>query len=261
MHAHSNRLDHSPSVNTVTGSRIDITGDIIAARNTAWGGSTADSVNEIHGTGKDDTVTIHGDMKGWSHSDGKGGHYGNIIDTGGGDDTVRISGNARGTFIGTGAGNDHVAITGTVDTVHIDLGAGNDHLTLRSFISGLLDGGGDYDVLILDLDGLGGEKAFGSAGAFRGLFEDGAVKGFEELLLDMSGGSGDALDLGALLNSLKDLGHGDDVTVRIKGDADDHVDIQKLIDNGWSCHDNGDGTSRWTSADEAALTIIIQNGL
>ena len=225
----------------------------------------------IFGNG-DDHVRVHGDISGTSHDTLEfalgGGHNALIVDgdarhaaiTGGDDgNDISVHGALDG-HITLGDGADHADL-GAMHGGTVDLGAGDDTLTLHGFTGGLLDGGEGDDTLLLTLDGLGGNDALGSSGAFSGLFEEGAVKGFENLILDMSGGNDDTLDLGALLNNLKDLGHGEDFTVRITGDANDRVDTSALTNAGWTCHDNGDGTSHWTSADEATLTFVIQNGL
>ena len=231
-----------------------------------------DATHDVTFGSGDDTVQIHGDIDGTETGkvdiDLGDGHNTLVVDgavthaaiTGGNDgNDISIHGALDG-HITLGDGADHVDL-GTMQGGAVDLGAGDDTLTLHGFTGGLLDGGAGDDTLILTLDGLGGNHAFESGGAFSGLFEEGAVKGFENLVLDMTGDSEDSLDMGALLSSLKGLGGGEDLTVRITGDANDHVDTKTLTDAGWTCQDNGDGTSHWTSADEATLTIIIQNGL
>ncbi len=191
------------------------------------------------------SLTVNGDV---SNVDISGGDHGNTID---------IHGSFDGK-IGLGNGADQVDL-GVMRGGAVDLGADDDHLVLRGFTGGSLDGGAGHDTLELKMDGLGAD-AFDQS-AFSGLTAPGAVRGFEELLLDLSGGQGDTLTLDDLLASLHDAAGNDSLTVRITGDSGlDHVDTSTLTaENGWTSGTDGVVTT-WTHEDDH-LTIMIEGGL
>jgi hypothetical protein len=137
------------------------------------------------------------------------------------------------------AGLDHVVIDGSVSKSIIDLGSGDDVLMLTSGLSGAtLLGGSNNAVLqasgngglahLGDILGLGGDTGHSLIGGNNSIFNSGnKISGFESLLLDLTDGNADTVNIDDLLNTVRDLyGAGKDMeSLIIRGDQMDSVNL------------------------------------
>jgi hypothetical protein len=173
---------------------------------------------------------MHGSESGYSDS----GSGSNSIDGGKGDDTITVSavvsgdGNAyamSGSNTGStsnsidgGGGNDHITIIGHVDT------SGNSTNVIKGGTGGVEEGVEERDILHIDQNNMADILALSSEG--KNSAEGGHISGFEELLLDMTGG-GELTDdlLGKLTgDTLKGL-------TEINNDRDENVLVIKVNDD------------------------------
>ncbi|MCC8193512.1 MAG: hypothetical protein LIP28_02545, partial [Deltaproteobacteria bacterium] len=224
-----------------TGYHIDVTGDHLAQHADQFGGLTLG--------GGDDWLLVDGDLTttvdtGAGHDNlHVSGDLASLVDMGAGNDYLRVEGNLAGGRVYMGDGNDKATIMGDVSGSTIDMGDGDDYLHIFGNVtnSALIGGKGEHDVLHLSLD----------ADGLTNILSDGTVliTGFEDLIMDMTNGSADDLNLDELLGGLSASGVDN---VYIRGDQNDSV---SLSDNGWTQQG-----ATYTDADGITYDIYQKSG-
>lgn len=124
----------------------------------------------------------------------------------------------------------------------------------------MLNGGAGYDVLQLKMDGQ--RNALEPHGVFDKLRDSRTLKNVEELHLDLSGGSANALRSGLPQKIMTDALSGYR-TLRITGDSGvDNVNTDWLENTWWNKVEIDDYTE-WSKDDiyGNTYTILIQSGL
>ena len=224
-------------------------------------GGTGDSPAYImDGNGYNNVLFIHGGTTGISGTSirGSAGNDYVLIEAGTGN---AIQGAAS---IDLGAGDDRLIIKGNMAGGQITLGSGDNMVEMDGMTGGSIAGDGD-DTIILRLNGQA-EDAFTATGAFSGLLSpEAALSGFGDIILDMSGGESDTLEItGDMIAALAANAGGGPVTIHITGDysgsAADQVDVSHLDSAGWTST-TVNGHTEYTGGDDGNIRIIIENGL